>query len=145
MANESLRATLTQALNEYTLERGRILGRIQDARDALNDTEANLRRSQEAERSAIAADDEAVRKARELLEYYNSLPDTRPQALLEQQNILAQKQQETHRQRVESHGPVHVWTSHIKKRKAELAATEQDLKAIDARIQETNDHIARLG
>ena len=145
MSNESLRATLNQALNEYALERRRILGKIQNCRNASFDVETNLKRAQEAERQAIFADDETTRKANEVLDHYNSLPEPRPQALLEQYNALIGKQYDTHRIRMDSHRLVEVQIQQVEQRRIQLGVAEQDLKTIDARIAETMIEIKRLG
>lgn len=144
MVNESVRTTLTLALNEYALQRGRIFGRIQNCRDALFDAENNLKRAQEADRSATFADDEQMRKMRELLDYYNSLPEPRPQALLEQHAAMGRTQIEMHRKRMAAHEPVRDAQSVVEERQRDLAVAEQDLKAIDARIKETTIEIERL-
>ncbi len=146
MANESVRATLNQALNEYALERGRILGRIQDCNEALFDAESNHKRASEAERKAIFEDDELVRRMRELTAYYNSLPTDppRPQALLEQQAKMGREQVETHRRRIAAHEVAREAYRPVEDAKRNLAVAEQDQKTVEDRIRETNTEIERL-
>jgi hypothetical protein len=146
MANESLRATLNQALSEYALERGRILGKVQDCREALFDAESNHKRASEAERKAVFEDDELVRKMRELLSHYNSLPidPPRPRALLEQHEKMGTEQLQTHRKRMAEHEAASEAYRVVEEAKRDLAVAEQDVKTIETRIQETTTEIQRL-
>ena len=146
MSSESLLSTLNRGLNNYALERGRIFGRIDDRKEALFDAEENLKRAQEAERGAVFADDELIRKMRELTAYYNSLSTDppRPQALLEQQTEMGREQVQTHRKRMESHEVARGAMTARDEAARDLAVAKEELKAIDARIQETNREIERL-
>jgi len=146
MANDSLRATLNQMLNKYALQRGVILGKVQDCRDALFDAETNHKRAAEAERGAIFEDDELTRKMRELTAHYNSLPidPPRPQALLEQQADMGREQVETHRKRMAAQEVARQQYRIVENAKRDLAVAEQDQKNVEDRIRETNTEIERL-
>ena len=100
MANETVLATLNQALYRYAAERAQILGRIQDCRTLVFDAIAGLKRAEEADRRAIYEDDQLVLKIRELTAHHNNLPENeRPEAILEQQAQMRREQLETHRRR----------------------------------------------
>jgi hypothetical protein len=144
MANEPLRATLSQAVRNYALERGRIFGRIQECCNLLFDAETNFKRVQDAERSAELADDEQVKKMRELMDYYNTRPEPRPQALLEQHAQMSAEQLDTHRKRMAAHDAARSVYSIVEERRRDLAVAEQELMRIDARITETNTEIENL-
>lgn len=143
MANETVWATLNQMLHRYAAQRGEILGKIQYFRMLLGDAETNLKRAQEAERRAIYEDDQLILKMQELTAYYNSLPEPRPQALLEQSAELSRNQLETHRKRMTLHEPVREQLRAVEEAKRDLAMAEQEEATISQRIRETNTEIER--
>jgi len=146
MANETIRATLSQMLTRYAAQRANILGRMQDCRGFLFNAESNLKQAREAERRAVFEDDELTRKMRELMVYYNSLPidPPRPQALLEEHAEIGREQVQTHRKRMAAHEAVRNATSVWEDAKRDLAVAEQDEKTVSERIRETNEQIGRL-
>jgi hypothetical protein len=146
MSNETVRTTLNQMLYKYAAQRGDILGKIQDSRIVLDDAEANLKRAHEDDRRAIHDDDQLVIKMRDLMAYYNSLPNDppRPQALLEQHAEMGREQLGTHRKRIAAHEVVSDATHTLEDAKRELAIAERDEKTISERIRETNAEIERL-
>jgi hypothetical protein len=143
MPNETVHATLVQVLHRYAAQRGQILGKIQNCRMLLSDAEINLKRAQGAERKAVYDDDQLTLKMRELTAYYNSLPEPRPQAILEQNAELGREQLQTHRKRMASHDVVREQLRTVEEARRELAMAEQEEATISQRIRETNTEIER--